>query len=131
MEPERPDRYHYVEPGTPPSIRDAISMVASAVARDSRDLTNCLDMACRWSQVLTAMDIVNIQLGRQGLGDQGGYLEPDATGTSDHHWLAVGQGLHLFDPTAGQFTAPVEVGRYFVADGTGFLRWRAQQLGQG
>lgn len=66
-----------------------------------------------------------------GLAPSGGYEL--ATGeVVDHHFLAVGAELALFDPTAGSahigHTADVSLNRYIVADGTPFPEWRGGLL---
>jgi len=123
-----PARYHFLEPGAPEDVRRAIFNNADHVAARLRNLTNCLEAVMTWSQVLAAAGIPHALLGRQGTSDRGGYLEPGSDKTTDHHYLAIGHGLYLFDPTAGQFEQPVTLERYVVADGTPFVKWRIQQL---
>jgi hypothetical protein len=62
----------------------------------------------------------------------GGYLVPGDTELRDHHWLAIGMELFLFDPTAAQFAASgaLSLDHYIVSDGRTFEAWRRARLGK-
>jgi hypothetical protein len=94
----------------------------------------CTTAVAAWARVLAAAEVQAVVLGR-GLDniawtEGGGYLVPGEIALRDHHWLAVGSGLWLFDPTAAQFhdVAPPRLERYVVVDGRVFVAWRTAEL---
>jgi hypothetical protein len=83
---------------------------------------------------LESAGILHDQLGRQlilGQAEAGGYQLPSGE-VVDHHFLAVGDELALFDPTPGSthigHTAGVPIDCYLAADGTPFTAWRRARL---
>jgi hypothetical protein len=136
------NRYHYVELTMPAKLRAVIAARAQAVWDElSRPGAGgpllCLTAVAAWKRELLAAGIAVIQQGR-GLDNRswteaGGYLVQGEEQARDHHWLAIGDGLWLFDPTAGQFADATDRGLepYLAADGQAFLSWRAIVLGDG
>lgn len=98
---------------------------------------NCLAAVGVWAPCLRARGVRCEQLGRQlilGMAEAGGYRQTTGE-VVDHHFLAVGDELALFDPTAGSahigHTTDMPLDRYLVADGTSFPEWRRLQFGGG
>ncbi len=96
---------------------------------------NCLAAQIIWAGHLGAARIRFELLGSQnvlGSLELGGYRIPSGE-LVDHHFLAVGEGLALFDPTARAehigHTPEMPLDRYVVANGTPFPAWRHRQLG--
>ncbi len=139
--PQDVSRFHYVEPVASSRIRTFIEEAAPFVWLDlSRPgmggPDNCLAAQAIWARHLANAGVLFELLGSQsGLGFSalGGYRL--STGELvDHHFLALGEELALFDPTAGAehigHTGETPLDAYVVADGTPFPEWRRRRLGQ-
>jgi len=138
-EAEGPCRHHFLEPTMSDQVRSLIRTMAPAVwvslsRPGSGGPLMCLSAVATWARVLAAEAVRTEVLGR-GIDnfswtEGGGYLVPGEAAPRDHHWLAVGSGLWLFDPTAAQFQllAPASLERYVVHDGRSFVDWRTAQL---
>lgn len=131
---------HFLEPVASQPVRDLISRIAGRVWAELNQpgmgLDNCLAAVGVWARELRAAGIPHEHLGRQlilGKPEIGGYQLPTGE-VVDHHFLAVGDELALFDPTAGsdhiRHRADMPLDRYLVADGTPFPEWRRLQLVQ-
>jgi hypothetical protein len=139
-EAEGPRRHHFLEPVASDQIRSLIrtkapSVWASLSRPGSGGPLMCTTAVATWARVLAAAAVRTEMLGR-GIDniswtEGGGYLVPGEAAPRDHHWLAVGPGLWLFDPTAAQFRllAPASLERYVVHDGRSFVAWRSAELG--
>ena len=134
-----PCRYHWLEEGAGPEVRTFIALRASTVweyqsepGRGSPLL--CLPTVLAWAAEFATAGFHVEQLGREldnrSWHEGGGYLVPGETKPRDHHWLAVGVKLSLFDPTATQFAAygSPALDRYIVRDGRTFPEWRRDRL---
>ena len=65
--------------------------------------------------------------------NQGGYLVLGEAELRDHHWLAVGDNLALFDHTAAQYSdiGPPSLDRYITFEGRPFGDWKRDELRRG
>ena len=131
-------RLHYLEPVATYSVRMFIRQRAARVweelSQPGMGVDNCLAACAVWARELASAGIPNEQLGRQlilGQPEAGGYQLPSRE-VVDHHFLAVGDELALFDPTAGSthigHSAERQLDCYLTADGTPFTAWRRVRL---
>lgn len=132
-------RLHFLEAIASGRVRAVVNDDASAVwAELSRPgmggVDNCLAAVGLWAPRFLAKGVRCEQLGRQltiGIAEEGGYRLPTGK-VVDHHFLAVGEELALFDPTAGSthigHLTDMPLDRYLVADGTPFPEWRRRWL---
>jgi hypothetical protein len=132
-------RYHFLEDIAPRAVRSSIDDSADAVwLQLSRPgiggPDNCLSAQVVWAKVLLERGHRVNLLGSGmviGLAASGGYRTSNGE-VVDHHFLAVGDNLTLFDPTAGsehiRHAAGMPLDRYVVADGRPFPEWRRTQL---
>lgn len=132
-------RHHYLEPGTPSTISTLINARAAVVyAQRSQPgaggYLTCLGTVLAWHGELQAAGIHVDQLGRatdnRTWHTGGGYLRPGEAEPSDHHWLAVGDCLWLFDPAASNIESNCspDVSRYIAFDGRPFPEWRIDRI---
>lgn len=133
-------RFHSLESSASPPVRTFIEETAPEVWEElSRPgmggPENCLASVGVWVRHLHSAGIPHERLGRHliiGQGEVGGY-RLDTGEVVDRQFLAVGNELALFDPTAGsghiRHTAATPLDRYVVADGTTFPEWRNRRLG--
>ena len=137
-----PTADHWLEPGAPAEVASAIARHAGEVQKRLGAVgtggPDCLSTRDAWVDVFEADSIECRKLGhtldRYRGRDPGGYLVPGEDKPRDHHWLAVGPRLSLFDPTWGRYfrqfgTPPLD--RYVTDDGRPFEQWRADQTGLG
>lgn len=133
---------HFLEDRASHEVRSLISDRRSRVDAlllrpGGGGLLNCLSATGLWSQQFAMAGVRAIHLGQSTdltIGKtQGGYLVPGEAELRDHHWLAVGEHLALFDPTAAQYSdlGPPSLDRYITFDGRRFEDWRRDQLGRG
>lgn len=134
-------RLHYLEATAANAVRAFVEASAEEVWQELSlagmgGPDNCLTAVNLWARRMRNADIPFEQLGSQttiGLPFAGGYR---LTGGQvvDHHFIAVGAELALFDPTAGSrhigHSADMSLDRYVVADGTPFPEWRRRRLEQ-
>jgi hypothetical protein len=126
---------HWLEPGAPPEIVEAIVRHATEVREKLGHVgtggPDCLSTREIWIEAFDSESITVLRVGRtMGPNDAelGGYLVSGETKPRDHHWLAVGPQLTLFDPTWSQFFrefGPPSLDRYIADDGRPFTEWRA------
>jgi hypothetical protein len=133
-------RYHFLEPVASERVRAFIGEIAATawaeLTQPGMGVDNCLAAVGVWARHLQGARIPHEHLGRQltlGKPEAGGYQLPTGE-VVDHHFLAVGDELALFDPTAGSehigHRADLSLDRYLVADGTTFPEWRRSRFGQ-
>lgn len=137
--PLDPTCFHYLESVASPRVRTFIVETAPIVWADLSQPgmggpANCLAAQSFWAMHLAAARIPFELLGSQtvlGSHELGGYRIPSGE-LVDHHFLAVGEALALFDPTARAehigHTAEMPLDRYVVASGAPFPAWRHRQL---
>lgn len=108
-EADGPCRHHFLEPVASDQIRSLIrtngpTVWASLSRRGSGGPLMCTTAVATWARVLAAAAVRTEMLGRGidniSWSEGGGYLVPGEAAPRDHHWLAVGPGLWIFDPTA-------------------------------
>lgn len=131
-------RLHFLEPIASNSIRLFLGQTAGRVwdelSQPGMGVDNCLAASAVWARELGSVGIPHDQLGRQlilGQPEAGGYQLASGE-VVDHHFLAVGDELTLFDPTAGSthigHSAERQLDCYLTADGTPFTAWRRARL---
>jgi hypothetical protein len=137
-QPVDPTADHWLEPGAPAEIVSAIARHAAEVHERLSAVgtggSNCLSTQEAWADVFEAESIEYWRLGhsvdKYRGRDLGGYLVPGEDRPRDHHWLAVGSRLSLFDPTWGEyyreFGAP-SLDSYICDDGRTFPVWRQDE----
>jgi hypothetical protein len=133
-----PTRDHWLEPGAPAEVADAIARHATEVQEKLSVVgtggLDCLSTRDAWADVFEGESIQFRQLGhtvdKYRGRDPGGYLVPGEVKPRDHHWLAVGPCLTLFDPTWGRYfreLGPPSLDRYITDDGRPFEEWRRDE----
>ena len=128
---------HWLEPGAPPEVVEAIARHAIEVQEKLGHVgaggPDCLSTREIWIEALDGESISVRRLGRTmgpNYAELGGYCVFGEAKPRDHQWLAVGPGLTLFDPTWGQFFrefGPPSLHRYITDDGQPFTDWRRAQ----
>jgi len=134
-----PTADHWLEPGAPAAVASAIARHAVEVQKRLGAVgtggPDCLTTRDAWADVFEDESIDYWRLGhtvdKYRGRDPGGFLVPGEDKPRDHHWLAVGPLLTLFDPTWGRYyrefgTPPLD--RYITDDGRPFEQWRADQV---
>ena len=129
---------HWLELDAPARIADVIRQHAPEVklrlSRVGEGGPDCLSTRDIWFDVFESETIPVRKLGRTMgpyYAELGGYLVPGEAKPRDHHWLAVGSGLTLFDPTWGRHFreyGPPTTERYITDDGQPFEDWRRREL---
>lgn len=133
---------HFLEDRASSEVRSLISDRRSRVDAlllrpGGGGLLNCLSATGLWTQQFAMAGIRAIHLGQSTdttIGrTRGGYLMPGEAELRDHHWLAVGDNLALFDPTAAQYSdlGPPSLARYVTFEGRPFEDWRRDELRRG
>jgi hypothetical protein len=134
-----PTRFHFLQPEAPLVVRTFIQETAPEVWEEVSGPgmggpENCLAAVGTWARYLQGARIPHEHLGRQltlGKPEAGGYQLPSGE-IMDRHFLAVGDELALFDPTARSahidHRADTPLDRYRVADGSPFPEWQADRL---
>jgi len=137
-----PTADHWLEPGAPAEVASAIARHAVEVQKRLGAVgtggPDCLTTRDAWADVFEADSIECRKLGhtldKYRGRDPGGYLVPGEDKPRDHHWLAVGPDLTLFDPTWGwvfRDFGPPSLDRYITDDGRPFEQWRRDQACSG
>ncbi len=130
--------YHFVEPGLSRVIDSAIASLSKRAWTLLVAPDECLDGVHVWQELLRETHIESEWLGavmHPDYSGSGGYRLTDGS-LLDHHYLAVGPALALFDPTGWQKTIRDDGGpsleRYVTSSPGGvdvtFLRWRSARL---
>lgn len=125
-----PTSYHAYEGALPTELDTAIATLAPALWGRFQDFgysagLDCTRVAPVWAQALQDVGVPTLLL-------EGDYLFESPVQPDGHEWLALGEGLWIFDPTWWQFRrmGPARLERYLLA-GTLFASWRQTRLGGG
>ena len=138
--PDSATRHHAYEASLPSALEAAIGALAPALWERFAEFgysggLDCTRVAPAWAEALEAAGVDAQTLRAGGLPgwpqDRGGYLRDEGSAPWAHAYLALGEGLWLFDPTWGQFRRAGEptLARYRAPGGMAFTEWRAGALG--